>query len=338
VGGQTRFATVVRREPGSEPRIVIVGGGDPLLSVAAPTNPDEYPARATLTDLAASTAQALLAQGIHQVGLDYDASLFSGPAVGPGWLGPDVASGVVAPISALSVDEGLGPHRSSDPAAAAAAAFAAQLASHGVTVSGPLLAAVAPSGSTEVAQVQSVPLVQIIERTLERSDNFAAEVVARQVGLKVGGDGSFDGAAKAVRATLQKLGVNLTGATLFDGSGLSRNDRVTASTVAQVLRLDVARPELNGVFTGLPIAGFTGTLVGRFDQSKSALGLVHAKTGTLSNDHGLAGVVPDATGTPFVFVVIADNVGPSDGLAARNTLDQIAAAIATCTCSKPSTH
>ena len=60
-------------------------------------------------------------------------------------------------------------------------------------------------------------------------------------------------------------------------------------------------PELRPVLTGLPVAGFTGSLAYRFDQAPAGRGLVRAKTGTLSGVSGLAGVATDREGTPLVF-------------------------------------
>jgi D-alanyl-D-alanine carboxypeptidase/D-alanyl-D-alanine-endopeptidase (penicillin-binding protein 4) len=84
---------------------------------------------------------------------------------------------------------------------------------------------------------------------------------------------------------------------------------------------------------GLPVAGFTGSLTYRFDTGdEEGLGRVRAKTGTLTGVHGLAGVVTDQDGTVLSFVAIADRVKVADTLDARERLDQVAAALAACSC------
>lgn len=134
---------------------------------------------------------------------------------------------------------------------------------------------------------------------------------------------------------LAELGVDLGGARILDGSGLSRRNRLSPDTLLSVL--DVAasedHPELRGVVTGLPVAGFTGSLALRFDSGPVAgLGTVRAKTGTLTGVHGLAGLVTDREGTVLSFAAVADRVALEDTLDARAQLDRIAAALAACRC------
>jgi D-alanyl-D-alanine carboxypeptidase/D-alanyl-D-alanine-endopeptidase (penicillin-binding protein 4) len=134
---------------------------------------------------------------------------------------------------------------------------------------------------------------------------------------------------------LRDLGVPLTGATVYDGSGLSRANRLDPATLLALLRLaaDPEHPELRAVLTGLPVAGFTGSLAYRFeDGARAGTGTVRAKTGTLTGVSGLAGVVTDRDGTPLVFVVVADKVAVADTLDARAALDRIAADLAGCAC------
>jgi D-alanyl-D-alanine carboxypeptidase/D-alanyl-D-alanine-endopeptidase (penicillin-binding protein 4) len=337
LGPTARFETLVRQ---SADRIVLVGGGDPLLASTPAAAKGLYPARATLADLAAKTAAALVAQGRTTVTLSYDDSLFTGPRVNPAWPATYLPQDVVPPITALWADEGrdVAGHYVRDPSKSAATAFADALARHGVSVSGPIRAGVGAATDPEIAAVESAPLDQIVEHTLAVSDNNAAEVIGHQVGLKVGNDASFAGGVAAVVQVLGQLGVDLTGSTVHDGSGLSRENRLTADTLLDVLRLASSEehPELRAVVTGLPVAGFTGSLQWRFDDAPAAArGRVRAKTGTLTGVSGLAGVVTDVQGNRMAFVAIADKVATPQTLAARHVLDLIAGALAACTCSGP---
>ncbi len=321
--------------------IVLVGGGDPYLASRAPADgaAAPYPARASVVQLARATARTLRQQGRRAVRLAYDASLFTGPGAAPTWEPTYLPEGVVAPISALWVDEGRpasGSGRVSDPAAYAAAAFARALAARGIKVQGAPRPRVAPDNATTLASVDSAPLSQIVERVLDVSDNEAAEVLAHHVGLSVVDSGSFRGGARGVTRTLADLGVPLAGARVHDGSGLSRQDRLDPDTLIGVLRVasDAAYPDLRPVVTGLPVAGFTGSLSYRFeDGAPAGRGSVRAKTGTLTGVSGLAGLVTDRSGTPLVFVMVADRVRLPDTLAARSALDAMAAALAACSCS-----
>ena len=87
-------------------------------------------------------------------------------------------------------------------------------------------------------------------------------------------------------------------------------------------------PDLRTVVSTLPVAGFTGSLAYRFvDDARAGLGVVRAKTGTLTGVHGLAGLVVDRAGVPLVFAAVADQVPVPKTLAARAQLDRIAAAL-----------
>jgi D-alanyl-D-alanine carboxypeptidase/D-alanyl-D-alanine-endopeptidase (penicillin-binding protein 4) len=340
LGPAHRFTTsvVTARRSG---RVVLVGGGDPLLA-RGPAPAGTYPVRADLASLARATASVLRKAGRHQVRLGYDTSLFKGPAVNPRWEPSYVPDNVVSPISALWVDEGRErtglSQRAPSPGAAAADVFARALERHHVTVVGEPAPAVAPPASTggrSIAEVRSAPLAEVVQHVLEVSDNEGAEVLARQVAVAHGEPASFAGAARAVRSELRGLGVSLRGARIFDGSGLSRQDRLAPTTLLAVIGAAAGErhPRLRGAVANLPVAGFTGSLAYRFQSgSPAGLGTVRAKTGTLSGVHGLAGTATSRDGAVMSFVAIADRVRPENTLDARSLVDRMAAALGACTC------
>lgn len=338
----TTFATsVVEAAPD---RIVLVGGGDPYLA-SRPPKPAErattYPQPADVVTLARRAAASLKARGVEAVTLGYDDSLFTGPTASPAWEPSYVSDGVVSPITALWVDRGTdssGYGRVADPSLRAAEVFARALARAGVEVRRTPQHLTAPTGAKVIARVESAPVEQIVQHVLDVSDNEGAEVLGHQVGLAVGGDGSFAGGVRAVTTTLRGLGVNLDGAVLHDGSGLSRQDRLRPQTLVDVLRAAASgsHPELRPVIEGLPVAGFTGSLTDRFaDGDPAGRGRVRAKTGTLTGVHALAGIVDDLDGNLMVVVLIADRVALEDTLDARAALDRAAAALAGCRCGEP---
>jgi D-alanyl-D-alanine carboxypeptidase/D-alanyl-D-alanine-endopeptidase (penicillin-binding protein 4) len=334
LGPMATFRTTVRR---TGDRIVLVGGGDPFLASSKKAAKGLYPGRATLDDLAARTAAALARQGLTTVRLGYDDSLFTGPKVDPDWPATYLPDNVVPPITALWVDEGqdAADRYVADPSQAAATAFATALAAHGVTVRGGVRPVTSAATDPELAAVQSAPLGEIVEKTLAVSDNNAAEVIGHHVGLAVRQDGSFAGGTAAVMQVLQGLGVDTTGSQVYDGSGLSRRNRLTPETLLGVLRLAASEdhPQLRSVITGLPVAGFVGSLQARFDDAPADVrGRVRAKTGTLTGVSGLAGIVTGVDGTRMAFVAITDDVAVPRTLAARHDLDLIAGALGGCRC------
>ncbi|WP_122816167.1 D-alanyl-D-alanine carboxypeptidase/D-alanyl-D-alanine endopeptidase [Nocardioides pantholopis] len=328
------FTTRVVREGN---RVTLVGGGDPLLAAAPPEEPTT-PRPADVVTLARQAAQALLAQGVTRVRLDYDDSLFSGPAVNPRWPASYVPDGVVAPIGALWVDQGRpaqGTGRVADPARAAADAFATALTDAGVAVAGRPRHAVAGGAAIPVAEVVGPTVQDVVERVLLVSDNEASEVLVRQLGLAGAGEGSTTAGLRVVRDALAQAGVPTGDLVLHDGSGLSRANRIAPGTLLAALRLAATdpRPQLRGVLASLPVAAYTGSLSERFDEAAPAgRGRVRAKTGTLTGVSSLAGIATGVDGTPMLFVLMADRVATDDTLGARDALDGAAAALGACRC------
>jgi serine-type D-Ala-D-Ala carboxypeptidase/endopeptidase (penicillin-binding protein 4) len=349
LGPGTRFTTRVVQSPGG---IVLVGGGDPTLAVNR-FPPEDYPQPATLAALARATARALKAAGRRSVALSYDTSLYSGPTMAPGWTYGDVASGNVTPIVSLEVDQGrLTPAgtpedrddgdnfmpRTTDPAGMAAAAFAGLLQRDGITVTGSPAIGTAPAGAAALASVSSPPLSAIVQQMLQESNNVIAENLARHLALAMGQPASFSGAAAAVTGELRRLGVT-GGVSLVDGSGLSPDDGIAPAALVQVLEI-AAGPggtRERAAITGLPVAGFSGTLSA--GQSVfggiggSALGVLRAKTGNLITVATLAGLVEDRDGRLLAFAIMADQIpGAAMLQPAADNIDSAAAALAACGC------
>lgn len=337
LGPGHRFTTRVLAGAGPD-QIVLVGGGDPALTAR---EDKELGGATPLVELANRTAAALSKTDTTSVELLVDDSLFTGPAVDPDWRSSYVPNGEVGPISALAVDGGrITPGlraRSDDPALFAAADFAKFLAARGIIVRAGPVRGEAPSAAAEIAAVRSAPLAQIVEHVLLVSDNDGAEVLARHVALGTGRSGSSRAADEAVVETLETMGIEMSGTTVVDGSGLARGNAISpdvlVATLAAAARTE--NPDLRPVLTGLPVAQFTGTLDDRFDSRRAAdaAGVVRAKTGTLSGVSSLAGFVVARDGSTYGFAVLADEIVDTE--AARAALDEVAAALAGCGCAHP---
>jgi D-alanyl-D-alanine carboxypeptidase/D-alanyl-D-alanine-endopeptidase (penicillin-binding protein 4) len=346
LGADTRFTTKVVRDGN---HIVLVGGGDPDLAVRSYPSSD-YPQPATLADLAARTAAALKKSGLTTIQLSYDTSLYSGPQYATGWSISDVTSGNVTPIVSLEVDQGRltasgQPEDSDDftnytarttnPAGMAVSAFASLLESDGITVSGAQSAVTAPSGATTIAQVESPTVAQLVQQMLTESNNVIAENLGRHLAIATGKAATFTGAAAAVEATVRRLGVT-AGVHLYDTSGLSPNDGIAPMALVQGLEADARTAGLRAVITGLPIAGFDGTLStgGSIfgDISGTARGVVRAKTGNLLTSATLAGVVVDSDHHLLIFALMTAGYSSAELQSAANGIDAAAEALASCGC------
>lgn len=321
-------------EPGT---VVLVGGGDPTLTALPAGQESVYPGAARLDDLVAQV-RAAVPGPVERVVVDI--GRYTGDVLAPGWLPADVPAGYIAPIVPVMLDGGRADPtdptspRSSEPALAAGAELARRLgADPAATTLGS-----APAGARVLAKVQSPPVENLVTTVLRTSDNVLAEALARQVALAVGNEPSFAGASAAVLQVLAGGGFDVRGVRLVDGSGLSVRNQVSAGLLADILAAAAAPDDraprttaLRPMLTGLPVAGGTGTLSGRYSSvdSDNGRGWVRAKTGTLTDVNSLAGTVITVDGRLLVFALLSNG---SDAAAARPLLDEMAAALRACGC------
>lgn len=367
------------------PTVVIVGAGDAMLTSGRGTigGPGSLAHPASTEELAANTARALALRGVTKAKVAYDNSLFVGPDMSPDWQASFPASGVVAPVSALMVDEGRRtPNsfaRSNDPALVAAQTFARQLEDAGITVTGQEPREVRAKEDAElVAFVDSPTIGSQVERLLATSNNDIGEALFRLAAIATGREGSFTGGARTAKAVMKGADLDLSGVVVRDGSGLSRRNRLTPDVLTELLRAtaqstgsapvgqsegaqdaqsegvqdgqaadsqtpgggeEVADPDpqrISAIFSGLPVAGATGSLRMRFHAAgeRDGRGMVRAKTGTLTGVITLAGFASRADGRLLAFAYMADEVGSAPA-AARAGVDKAAAALVGCDCQVP---
>jgi PBP4 family serine-type D-alanyl-D-alanine carboxypeptidase len=151
------------------------------------------------------------------------------------------------------------------------------------------------------------PTLQVItDWMMTWSDNVLAERIARSAASAAGFTRDYAGVSKVFRKLMTGLGIDTKNLVVKDGSGLSRENRVTAQQISQLLMVIARDEKLSALITGLPIGGVTGTLTERFiETAPSAIGLVRAKTGTLNGTTNLAGYV-ESENKEYIFVIIAD--------------------------------
>ncbi len=324
-----RFPT--RVVAGSTPgEVVLVGGGDLTLSRTAPSQ--TYPGAPTVADLATQVVAAMPADTpVSRIVVD--SSLFSGPLTAPGWGPADAPSSYAAPVTATAVDGArVSPGataRSGQPGLDAGVALADALGAPGATV----VLGAAPAGAEVLGEVRSAPVARQVEQMLSLSDNMLAEALARHVALALDLPATFEGAAQAVTEAVGRTGVDVTGVSLSDGSGLSVLDRVPAEVLTGVLAgaADGSQADTSLLLSGLPVAGYDGTLADRGDEDPAtAPGTIRAKTGTLLGVYALSGTVVTADGRLLAFAVLADQA--PDQAAAEEALDDFASALAACGC------
>jgi D-alanyl-D-alanine carboxypeptidase/D-alanyl-D-alanine-endopeptidase (penicillin-binding protein 4) len=244
------------------------------------------------------------------------------------WPSRYVDEGSVGPLSALSLDDG---HErsgdsyepSGDPPRTAAEQLDAALEVAGIQVNGgEARAAPAPLEPQVLVELTSPPVAEIIQQMLQESDNNTAELLVKELGLRIGGTGTTEAGAAVLRQSLEQRGLDLAQFTVVDGSGLARENLQSCQAIKTLLD---ESPPGTVVGDGLAVAGRSGTLTNRYGESPLA-GVLRAKTGSLNEVATLAGIVPTADGLiDFVQLLNGLPVEDEAGTALQDRLVEILA-------------
>ncbi|KXF79675.1 serine-type D-Ala-D-Ala carboxypeptidase [Enterovibrio coralii] len=160
-----------------------------------------------------------------------------------------------------------------------------------------------------IAKHVSAPRDDLLKVMLKRSDNLIADNLLKTLGHRYYEQaGSFTNGAAAIKAILKdKADINLHTAVLVDGSGLSRNNRMTAQQIMDVLSYVYKHPQ-SGIVSMLPVSGVDGTLKYRnsvrYAPIKTRLA---AKTGSLYGSYNLAGILKNQQGKDVLVVQLVTN-------------------------------
>jgi D-alanyl-D-alanine carboxypeptidase/D-alanyl-D-alanine-endopeptidase (penicillin-binding protein 4) len=186
-----------------------------------------------------------------------------------------------------------------------------------------------PPQPVEITSTQSPPFSLIASHTLKPSQNLYTEIILRTLGKLTGVSPSQtneEAGLIVVRNFLRQAGANESDLALNDGSGLSRNDMITANATVQLLTYMSKHRYFAQFRDALPIAGVDGTLRTRM-RGTPAEGNLRAKTGSLSSVASLSGYVTTAAGERLVFSMMLNNY-PDAGALRRDSIDAIAVLLA----------
>jgi D-alanyl-D-alanine carboxypeptidase/D-alanyl-D-alanine-endopeptidase (penicillin-binding protein 4) len=176
----------------------------------------------------------------------------------------------------------------------------------------------------------SPTVYQMTHYFMQWSDNVLSDRLSRIAAKAAGFNGSAEGIAEVYARVLAELEIESSKLVVKDGSGLSHDNRVSAKLLGDLLVKIYKEPRFAGVIESLPDGGVNGTLNERFIKTApNAVGLVHAKTGTLNGTVTLAGYI-ESGDREYVFVVLADRLSRTYSAAkiARDTLDRYLGRIA----------
>jgi len=298
--------------------LYLVGGGDPTFGDGAFNRNWEHGYGPTASDLVHQLAH----DGIKRVTgwVIGDASLFDelrgGPATG---YAPDVPD-FGGQLSALAYDHG-STFKKLNPGAFAAKELV--LTMHGAGIAArPLNRTLpAPPGTRQLASVESPPLNTMLKLMDVPSDDFFAEMLTKQLGVRFGSAGSITAGAQVISQQIASLGLHPK---IVDGSGLSRSDRSSPGEVVDLLKTVWNTPNGRILTASLPTVGVSGT-VQNIAAHTAAQGRCVAKTGTLNYVTNLAGYCTAADNHVLAFALMID--GPGNWTAIQ-LFDQMVPALA----------
>lgn len=308
-GPTSRLRTEVRaarpRQGAVQPGdIYLVAGGDPFLTSAQ-------------LDL---LARGIAGKGIRRVtgALVLDDSRYDRQVRGPGWKASYVP-GESGPLSAFAVDRNAwrtdAPYLA-DPAMPNLARFRDLLAKRGVSTAGSPRRGRAPAGATVLAARSSVTVAEMVRAINKRSDNFAAELMLKEVGYRAAGQGTTAAGASSATRALRGMGVQV--GRQVDGSGLSGDNRQTGQGELSLLTVAAGSPLAGSLRSSLSIACKDGTLLRRMCGTPAS-GRAQGKTGTLPRVYAIAGHTTTANGKQVRFAILLGSA--PDGARARAAMD-----------------
>lgn len=307
-GPEERFHTLVYADGPVESGtlngdLVVKGSGDPTLGTNCEPKSSDI-----IDEIIASLKQREIR---HIAGnLRVDTSLYAGPSCPDSWLREDRVESYGTGCHALNFRHNASGSRSvSNPAAVFLRCLHSRLAGAGITVDGADLA-----NDENLADVAATLLVdhvsdcysEVMRSCMMRSDNLFAESLLRTFGLARGNDGSTAASAAEMMEYWKRKGVYAKGVRIVDGSGLSRDNRVTARFMAGVLD-DMYEDDEYSTF--LPLAGREGTL-SSFLKETDLDSFVAMKTGSMRGIQCYAGYKLDELFAPtHVIVIIMNEIG-----------------------------
>jgi D-alanyl-D-alanine carboxypeptidase/D-alanyl-D-alanine-endopeptidase (penicillin-binding protein 4) len=176
-----------------------------------------------------------------------------------------------------------------------------------------------PAGLAPLFELDSPPLTEVVRETNKYSNNVMAQQLFLTMGLKAARPATYE-AAREVLRTWWRERVGGEPPAFRNGSGLARDERITAAQLAGLLHVAWRSPLMPELVSSLPLAGIDGTL--RRGRTPSGQGIAHLKTGSLRDVNGVAGFVDAVNGHRYVLVAIANH---PDAAAAQPAIDALVA-------------
>ncbi|MBA6414332.1 D-alanyl-D-alanine carboxypeptidase/D-alanyl-D-alanine-endopeptidase [Parahaliea sp. F7430] len=196
------------------------------------------------------------------------------------------------------------------------------LASHGITVEGQDSLASSPDQATLLLRSRSPDLATMVRDINKWSSNVMARQMLLTIGAELGGEQAKDDRVAGIEAIhhwLQAKGIDSKGLVIENGSGLSRNSRMTARQGVEILQQAWNSPYASDLLASMPIIALDGTMAKRL-RNTGLQGLGRIKTGSLENVRSIAGYSRDDKDTHWAIVAMVNNNPAWNG---QGVLDRI---------------
>lgn len=170
---------------------------------------------------------------------------------------------------------------------------------------------VAPEDAHIITSKRSIPLQDLLLPFMKMSNNIQGEMLTKEMGKVIYGEGSWDAGIKVIEETIAEFGLHRNHIMIHDGSGLSHNNLVPPNEMTKMLHVIQDKSWFPAFEQSLPAVGEpgrlgSGTLNYRMSNS-AAVGKVRAKTGNLTGVSSLSGYVTTADGEKLAFSIMMNN-------------------------------
>ena len=181
---------------------------------------------------------------------------------------------------------------------------------------------VVPEGERPLLSWESKPLADIVRDTNKWSNNLMARTILLSLGAeRYGAPGTPAKGGQAIKTWLTQKGLEFPELVIENGAGLSRQERISAKNLGDLLVNAASSPFMSELISSLPIAGIDGTMKKRL-KNNDITGRAHIKTGTLDGVKTAAGYVLSKSGKHLVVVFLVNHVNAGEADVAQDALLQ----------------
>lgn len=204
--------------------------------------------------------------------------------------------------------------------------FKQALDRQGIRWTGDVTAGAAPASAETLNTYESMPLSELLVPFMKLSNNTHAEILVKEMGKVVHGEGSWEKGLEVVAVEMEALGLNTETLTIRDGSGISHMNLLPSAELSRLLYEVQDESWFDAYLNALPAAGASDRMTGGTLRYRMEDQNVQAKTGTIDGVSTLSGYVETAQGDKLIFSIMLNNLlDEEDGPAIEDEIVEILA-------------